>query len=252
MTPSPAAPASSTASAPLLEVRDLQVFYGAIHALDGVSLRVMPGKIVSLIGANGAGKTTLLKTISALHRSKSGTISYNGEFIESLPPHEIVRRGLCHVPEGRMVFANLTVHENLQMGAYLQKDRAVIAQELDYVFTTFPRLKERLHQLSGTLSGGEQQMLAIGRALMGKPRFLMLDEPSLGIAPLLVKAIFERIVQINREHGITILLVEQNANLALEIAHHAYVMETGKITLEGDSQNLRANPDVKAAYLGGR
>ncbi|MBI1839449.1 MAG: ABC transporter ATP-binding protein [Verrucomicrobia bacterium] len=249
---SPTSAATTQATAPLLESRDLHVRYGAINALNGVSLRVMPGQIVSLIGANGAGKTTLLKTISALHRAKTGDILYNGESIRNLAPHEIVRRGLCHVPEGRMVFANLTVQENLQMGAYLLTDRKVVAQELDYVFTTFPRLKERLHQMSGTLSGGEQQMLAIGRALMGKPRFLMLDEPSLGIAPLLVKAIFEKIVQINREHGITILLVEQNANLALEIAHHAYVMETGVIALKGESRELRANPDVKAAYLGGR
>ncbi len=245
-------PASPSSEAPLLEVADLHVGYGAINALDGVSLKVFTGQIVSLIGANGAGKTTLLRTISALHRAKSGEIRYAGESIRNLPPHEIVRRGLCHVPEGRMVFANLTVMENLQMGAYLQTDRHVIQRELDYVFTTFPRLKERLSQIAGTLSGGEQQMLAIGRALMGRPRFLMLDEPSLGIAPLLVRAIFEKIGQINRDHGITILVVEQNANLALEVSHRGYVLETGRVTLEDSSEKLRTNPEVKAAYLGGK
>ena len=236
---------------PLLEVSNLKVRYGAITALDSVSIRVFPGQIVSLIGANGAGKTTLLRTISALHRAPSGQILYGGQPITSLPPHEIVRRGHCHVPEGRMVFANLTVLENLQMGAYLQKDRHAIARELDYVFKTFPRLKERLPQMAGTLSGGEQQMLAIGRALMGQPRFLMLDEPSLGIAPLLVRAIFEKINQINQDHGITILVVEQNANLALEVSHHGYVLESGRVILEDSSQSLRKNPEVKAAYLGG-
>ena len=235
-----------------MRVNDLRVHYGAITALDGVSLEVKSGQIVSLIGANGAGKTTLLRTISALLRAKSGEIAYGGASILNLPPHEIVRRGLCHVPEGRMVFANLTVLENLKMGAYLQTDRSVVEREMDYVFATFPRLRERLNQEAGTMSGGEQQMLAIGRALMGSPRFLMLDEPSLGIAPLLVKAIFEKIVQINREHGITILLVEQNANLALEVASYAYVLETGRVKLKGPSRELRNDPEVRAAYLGGR
>lgn len=245
------APSNPEAGQPLLAVKDLQVSYGAITALTGISLEVLSGQIVSLIGANGAGKTTLLKTISGLLRPKFGTVSYAGEAITHLPAHQIVRRGLCHVPEGRMVFANLTVMENLKMGAYLQTDRSVIERELEYVFRTFPRLEERLKQLAGTLSGGEQQMLAIGRALMGRPRCLMLDEPSLGIAPLLVKAIFEKIVEINREHGITILLVEQNANLALEVSSYAYVLETGKVKLEDHSQTLKANPEVRAAYLGG-
>ncbi|HAM73641.1 MAG TPA: ABC transporter ATP-binding protein [Verrucomicrobiales bacterium] len=236
---------------PLLELRDVRVSYGAIDAVNGVSLRVRAGEIVTLIGANGAGKTTLLRTISALLKPRGGEILYDGKSITGLPPHEIVRRGLCHVPEGRMVFANLTVEENLRMGAYLQTDRGVIERELEFVFATFPRLKERLPQLAGTLSGGEQQMLAIGRALMSRPRFLMLDEPSLGIAPLLVKSIFEKVVEINRQHGITILLVEQNANLALEVARYGYVLETGKVTLEDESPKLRANPEVRAAYLGG-
>ena len=235
----------------LLEVRDLHVNYGAIGALHGVSLHVGPGEIVTLIGANGAGKSTTLRTLSGLVRARSGTVVFDGQPITNAAPHEIVRRGLGHVPEGRMVFANLTVAENLQMGAYLQRDRAAIARELDYVFGLFPRLKERLPQVAGTLSGGEQQMLAIGRALMGRPRFLMLDEPSLGIAPLLVKAIFQKIAEINRERGITVLLVEQNAHLALEVAHRGYVMETGRLLLEDTSARLRQNPQVQAAYLGG-
>jgi branched-chain amino acid transport system ATP-binding protein len=235
----------------LLEVRDLHVNYGAINVLHGISLRVAPKEVVTLIGGNGAGKTTTLRTLSGLVRARSGTVVFDGQPIDSLPPHEIVRLGLGHVPEGRMVFANLTVHENLQMGAYLQRDRAAIARELEYVFTLFPRLKERHRQIAGTLSGGEQQMLAIGRALMGQPRFLMLDEPSLGIAPLLVKTIFAKISEINRERGITVLLVEQNANLALEVAHRGYVLETGRITLEDASPALRANPQVRSAYLGG-
>jgi branched-chain amino acid transport system ATP-binding protein len=212
---------------------------------------VEPGQIVTLIGSNGAGKSTTLRAISGLIRSKSGEIRYEGASLAGLPPHEIVKRGLSHVPEGRMVFANLTVMENLRMGAYLQTNAAVIRQELEFVFATFPRLKERAQQEAGTLSGGEQQMLAIGRALMSKPRFLLLDEPSLGIAPLLVKTIFEKIVDINRQQGLTILLVEQNANLALEISHYGYVLETGRIILSDESAKLRQNPQVKSAYLGG-
>ena len=235
----------------LLEVRDLHVNYGAIGVLHGISLRVAAGEIVTLIGANGAGKSTTLRTLSGLVRARSGTVLFEGQPITNAPPHEIVRLGLGHVPEGRMIFANLTVHENLLMGAYLQRDRDAIARELDYVFKLFPRLQEREAQIAGTLSGGEQQMLAIGRALMGRPRFLMLDEPSLGIAPLLVKAIFAKIAEINRERGITVLLVEQNANLALEVAHRGYVMETGRLLLEDTSARLRQNPQVKAAYLGG-
>ncbi|HYE31073.1 MAG TPA: ABC transporter ATP-binding protein [Methylomirabilota bacterium] len=235
----------------MLSVSNLVVNYGAITALHGISLQVNRGEIVTLIGGNGAGKTTTLRAISGLLKAKSGTVTYDGNSTLGLAPHKIVAQGLAHVPEGRMVFANLTVLENLQLGAYLQKDRAVIQREMDYVFSIFPRLKERITQVAGTLSGGEQQMLAIGRALMGKPKFLMLDEPSLGIAPLLVKSIFEKIVEINREHGITILLVEQNANLALEISSRGYVLETGRIILENNSAALRTDPQVKKAYLGG-
>ena len=235
----------------MLRVENLSVSYGAIRALHDVSFEVPEGHIVTLIGSNGAGKSTTLRTISGLIKSTGGQITYDGAAIKGLPAHEIVSRGLCHVPEGRMVFANLTVRENLMMGAYLQRDTALINKERDYVFSVFPRLSEREKQLAGTLSGGEQQMLAIGRALMGRPRFLMLDEPSLGIAPLLVKAIFQQIVEINRERGITILLVEQNANLALEIASLGYVLETGRILLQNDSAALRADPKVRAAYLGG-
>jgi len=235
----------------MLELKNLMVGYGGIPALHGISLSVAAGSIVTLIGSNGAGKTTTLKTVSGLLTPKSGEIIYDGKNIAGLRPHEIVKRGLSHVPEGRMIFANLTVLENLQMGAYLVRDQKTIRQELEFVFATFPRLKERGQQIAGTLSGGEQQMLAIGRALMARPQFLMLDEPSLGLAPLLVKTIFEKIVEINRERGLTILLVEQNANRALEISHFGYVLETGRITLQGDAASLRANPQVKSAYLGG-
>jgi branched-chain amino acid transport system ATP-binding protein len=235
----------------MLEIKHLTVGYGAITALHGISLSVPAGGIVTLIGANGAGKTTALKTISGLLKPRGGEILYAGRNIAGLPPHQIVKLGVSHVPEGRMIFANLTVMENLQMGAYLQKDRAVVRRELDYVFAAFPRLREREKQIAGTLSGGEQQMLAIGRALMSRPKLLMLDEPSLGLAPLLVKTIFEKIVEINRQQGITILLVEQNANLALEISGFGYVLETGKVALSGDTATLRQNPQVKSAYLGG-
>lgn len=234
----------------MLSVENLRVSYGAIKAIHGVSLKVPQGSIVTLIGANGAGKSTILRALSGLVKPASGSILYDGQEISKLSPDKIVARGLCHVPEGRMVFANLTVHENLRMGAYLQHDRKWIAEQTDYVFGLFPRLKERENQSAGTLSGGEQQMLAIGRALLSKPKFLMLDEPSLGIAPLLVKTIFERIIEINREQGLTILLVEQNANLALDVSHYAYVLETGRILLEGSSSQLKANPQVQASYLG--
>jgi len=234
----------------MLEIKDLSVSYGAITALRGISLSVPSGSIVTLIGANGAGKTTTLKTVSGLLRPKAGEIFYHGKNIAGRPPHQIVKLGLSHVPEGRMIFANLTVMENLQMGAYLQRDRQAVRRELDFVFAMFPRLQERGQQIAGTLSGGEQQMLAIGRALMSRPRLLLLDEPSLGLAPLLVKTIFEKIVEINRQQGITILLVEQNANLALEVSNYGYVLETGKITLQGGSAALRQNPQVKSAYLG--
>jgi len=235
----------------MLNIRDLHVNYGAITALHGLNIDVPRGHIVTLIGANGAGKSTTLRTVSGIVRPRSGSIVFDGVEISQLPPHRIVELGLCQVPEGRMIFANLTVMENLLMGAYRRKDRSGFPAELDYIFGIFPRLKEREKQSAGTLSGGEQQMLAIGRALMSKPRCLMLDEPSLGIAPLLVKTIFEKIVEVNRELGITILLVEQNANLALEISHYGYVMETGRIFLADDSAKLREDPKVKECYLGG-
>jgi len=235
----------------MLEIKNLSVSYGAINALHGISLQIKDGDIVTLIGANGAGKTTTLKTISGLLKVREGEINFDGRNIANLRPHQIVKLGISHVPEGRMVFANLTVQENLAMGAYLQRDKAVVRTELAFVYGMFPRLKERESQIAGTLSGGEQQMLAIGRALMSRPKFLMMDEPSLGIAPLLVKTIFEKIVEINRERRITILLVEQNANLALEISNYGYVLETGRIILQDNSAALRQNPQVKCAYLGG-
>lgn len=234
----------------MLEVQNLEVSYGSIKALHGISLKVPEKSIVTLIGGNGAGKSTTLRTISGLVKAKSGKVIYDGQNITNQAPHSIVSRQLCHVPEGRMVFANLSVLENLKMGAYLRSDKAGIAEDIEYGFTVFPRLKERISQLAGTLSGGEQQMLAIARALMSKPRCLMLDEPSLGIAPILVRAIFKQIVAINKERGITILLVEQNANLALRISHYGYVLETGKILLEDNAQALQQNPQVREAYLG--
>ena len=235
----------------MLSVSDLQVSYGAIAALSGISFEIPQGAIVTLIGGNGAGKTTTLRTISGLLRANSGRIAFAGEDITATPSHEIVARGLCQVPEGRMIFSNLTVGENLSMGAYLLRDPHAIEKNREYVFSVFPRLKERLKQMAGTLSGGEQQMLAIGRALMGSPKFLMLDEPSLGIAPRLISTIFEKIVEINRNHGITILLVEQNANLALEVSSYAFVLETGRIAMQGESKQLRTDPRLKATYLGG-
>ena len=237
--------------APMLEVSNLSVSYGAIQALHGFSLKVGKGDIVTLIGGNGAGKTTALRTISGLLRPTSGAVSFDGVDITREAAHRIVARGLGQVPEGRMIFSNLTVDENLAMGAYLQSDPERIARARDYVFTMFPRLHERLTQPAGTLSGGEQQMLAIGRALMGEPRLLLLDEPSLGLAPKLISTIFEKIVEINRDRGVTILLVEQNARLALEISHEAHVLETGRIVLHGPSHDLRDDPLLKAAYLGG-
>jgi len=235
----------------MLEIRDLHVNYGAISALHGISLDVKQGEIVTLIGANGAGKSTTLRAISGLVKPRAGVINFNGTDIAGRPPHEIVGRGIAQSPEGRMVFANLSVLENLRMGAYLRRDGANIPGDLDYVFTIFPRLKEREWQMAGTLSGGEQQMLAIGRALMSKPKCLMLDEPSLGIAPILVQTIFEKIIEINRELGLTILLVEQNANLALEVSHRGYVLETGRITLSDTAEALRGNREVQESYLGG-
>ena len=234
----------------MLSIRQLKVNYGAVTALHGISLEVAKGDIVTLIGANGAGKTTTLKAISGLVRGQ-GEIIFDGQEIIRLRAHEIVAAGLSQVPEGRMVFANLTVAENLQLGAYLRRNKVEIRQDREFVFSMFPRLAERQRQIVGTLSGGEQQMLAIGRALMGRPKFLMLDEPSLGIAPLLVKTIFEKIVEINREQSLTILLVEQNANLALEISRFGYVLEAGCVILSGPAAELRRNPKIRAAYLGG-
>jgi branched-chain amino acid transport system ATP-binding protein len=235
----------------MLTVSDLSIRYGAIQAVNGISFSVPRGAIVTLIGGNGAGKTTTLRAISGLIRPNAGNIRFDGADITRCEPHQIVARGLCHVPEGRMVFTNLTVAENLSLGAYLQTDAALIERTREHIFTLFPRLKERLKQTAGTLSGGEQQMLAIGRALMGQPKFLMLDEPSLGIAPRLVSSISEKIVEINRVEGLTILLVEQNAHLALEVSSHAYVLETGQITVAGASAELIDDPRLKAAYLGG-
>ena len=235
---------------PLLEVRDLEVRYGGIRALNGISLSVPAGSIVTLIGANGAGKSTTLRALSGLVPPSAGSIRFDGAEISGMPAHRIVAAGLAHVPEGRLVFPELTVLENLRMGAYLRNDRKGIAGDLEWVGEFFPRLKERRSQLAGTLSGGEQQMLAIGRALMARPRCLMLDEPSLGIAPLLVETIFERLTALNRERGMTMLLVEQNASLALRVSTHAYVLETGLIHLEGPSAEIRNRPEVKAAYLG--
>ena len=234
----------------MLEIKDLEVSYGSIKALHGISLKVPEKSIVTLIGANGAGKSTTLRAISGLIKARGGSVTYDGQDITNLPAHQLVARGLCHVPEGRMVFANLTVDENLRMGAYLRNDKKGIAEDVDYCFQIFPRLKERITQPAGTMSGGEQQMLAIARALMSKPRCLMLDEPSLGIAPMLVRSIFEQIVAINKERGITVLLVEQNANLALQVSQYGYVLETGKVLLEDASAALRQNPQVREAYLG--
>lgn len=234
----------------MLKVDRINVYYGNIQALKGVSLTVDEGKIVTLIGANGAGKTTLLNTISGLLRPKSGGIEYLGESITRTPAQKIVKAGISHVPEGRRVFANMTVLENLELGAFLRNDRAGIQKDMDMVFELFPRLNERKKQMAGTLSGGEQQMLAIGRALMAKPKLLLLDEPSMGLAPLLVKQIFNIIEKINEE-GTTILLVEQNANMALSIAHHAYVIETGKVVISGDAKELQSSDQIREAYLGG-
>jgi len=233
-----------------LVVDALDVYYGAVHALKGVSLRVEPGEIVTLIGANGAGKTTLLRTISGIVPARSGTVSFEGKVITKLPAHEIVGLGVSQSPEGRMVFANLSVADNLELGAYRRRDRDGIKQDHEKVFHLFPRLLERRKQLSGTLSGGEQQMLAMGRALMSRPRLLLLDEPSLGIAPLLVRDIFRTIGEINRA-GTTVLLVEQNAHMALGIAQRGYVLETGRVVLEDTAAKLAANDEVRAAYLGG-
>lgn len=233
----------------MLSIRDLNVYYGAIHALEDVSIEVEKGEVVAIIGSNGAGKSTMLRTISGLIRPRSGEILLEGERIDCVLPHVIVQRGISQSPEGRRIFTNMSVIENLQLGAYTRND-ADIGSDLDEVMRRFPRLKERIKQNAGTLSGGEQQMLAIGRALMSRPRLLLLDEPSLGLAPNLVAEIFKIVIDLNAE-GVTVLLVEQNAFRALEIAHRAYVLETGCVVLSDTGKNLLANPKVKEAYLGG-
>ena len=233
----------------MLELKNIDLYYEGIHALKNLSLEVKKGEIVTLIGANGAGKTSTLRAISGLQPYKNGTILYNDKDIKKIPVNKIVSLGLSHVPEGRKIFANMTVYENLLLGAYLRKDNKEIQKDLEDVFLKFPRLKERKKQLAGTLSGGEQQMLAIGRALMNRPDMLILDEPSMGLAPIIVKEIFNIIVDINKS-GTTILLVEQNANMALSIANRAYVLENGHITLSGDAKEISTNEAVKNAYLG--
>ena len=234
----------------MLKIDNIHVYYGAIHALKGVSLEVRKGEIVTLIGANGAGKSTTLRTVSGLLAPKSGAITFLGENIAGTPAHEIVKHGISQVPEGRRIFAEMSVQENLELGAFTRKDKDGVAKDFDLVYRRFPRLEERRKQQAGTLSGGEQQMLAMGRALMSRPKLLLLDEPSMGLAPLLIKEIFSIIEDINRE-GTTVLLVEQNANMALSIAHRADVMETGRITLQGAAKDLAASEDVRKAYLGG-
>ena len=233
----------------MLEVKDLHVSYGGIRALRGVNLEVPDGRIVTLIGANGAGKSTLLRTISGLVKAESGSITYDGKELLGMPINKILELGIAQVPEGRRVFTNLSVLENLKIGAYLRKDKAGIQKDIEWVYELFPRLQERSWQMAGTLSGGEQQMLAVGRALMSRPKVLMMDEPSLGLAPLVVQGIFDIIRTVNRQ-GVTVLLIEQNANMALKIADYAYVLETGNITKSGTGAELLADDSIKEAYLG--
>lgn len=234
----------------MLEVKDINVYYGAIHAIKGISLAVEEGEIVTLIGANGAGKSTTLRTISGLLKPKTGEINFLDKNIAGMPAHKIVREGISQVPEGRRIFAEMTVQENLELGAFTRTDKDEIQNDFKMVFGRFPRLEERKSQLAGTLSGGEQQMLAMGRALMSRPKLLLLDEPSMGLAPLLIREIFSIIADINKT-GTTVLLVEQNANMALSIANRAYVLETGRITISGDAKELAASEDIRKAYLGG-
>ena len=234
----------------LLEVKDLEVYYGMINALKGVSFEVNEGEIVSLIGANGAGKTTILHTVTGLISAKSGSIIYDGKDITKVPPNKIVQMGMAHVPEGRRVFQQLSVYDNLKLGAYTRKNKEEISKSLERVYKHFPRLKERKNQIAGTLSGGEQQMLAMGRAMMSDPKIIVMDEPSMGLSPLLVKEVF-KIIKAMHESGITVLLVEQNAKMALSIADRAYVLETGNITLSGTGKELSESEDIKKAYLGG-
>lgn len=237
-------------SEPVLKVENINVYYGSIHAIKGISFEVYEGEIVTLIGANGAGKSTTLNTISGLLHPSTGSVSFLGESLAKIQPHKIVEKGLAQVPEGRRVFAQMTVQENLEMGAYTQTKQANIEADIENVYSLFPRLKERKNQTTGTLSGGEQQMLAMGRALMSRPKLLMLDEPSMGLAPILVEQIFDIIANLHKQ-GSTILLVEQNAQMALSIASRGYVMETGKIVTTGTGQELLASPEVRKAYLGG-
>ena len=235
----------------ILNVNDLNVYYGGIHAIKNISFNIKKGEIVSLIGANGAGKTSTLHAISGLVPIKSGEISLNGENVTNIEAHKLVSLGMAHVPEGRRIFTELTVLENLEMGAYTRNDTEQIKEDINHMFTLFPRLAERKKQRAGTMSGGEQQMLAMARALMSSPSLLLLDEPSMGLAPLLVQEIFNIIERINKEENVTVLLVEQNANMALSIADRGYVLETGKIILEGTGKELLSNPEIKKAYLGG-
>ncbi|MGY2892379.1 branched-chain amino acid transport system ATP-binding protein [Deinococcus sp. UYEF24] len=245
------APTGSMNSAqPMLELRDIHTYYGHIHALKGVSLEVMQGEIIALIGGNGAGKTTTLRTISGMQKPRSGTLHYLGKDIAGVRPDTIMMQGMSHVPEGRRIFGQLTVRENLEIGAYTVSDRSLIDQRIQEGFEFFPRLKEREKQLGGTLSGGEQQMLAIARALMVAPKLLLLDEPSMGLSPLFVETIFDIIERLNRERGTTILLVEQNASMALGIAKRAYVLQTGEIRLQGPAHEIASNESVRKAYLG--
>ncbi|MGL1932937.1 MAG: ABC transporter ATP-binding protein [Desulfotalea sp.] len=234
----------------MLKLKNVQAGYGNIQAINDISLEVNEGEIITLIGANGAGKSTTLMTISGVVSCRSGSIEYKGQKIQNKSPEEIVKLGLCQVPEGRHIFPELTVQENLDMGAFLRNDKAQIKRDLEYVLDLFPILAKRRNQDGGTLSGGEQQMLAMSRALMAKPKLLLLDEPSMGLAPLIIKQIFEIIKQINKEHGTTIFLVEQNANQALQIADRAYVIETGEITMSGKAKDLLNNDDIQKAYLG--
>nr|WP_221090684.1 ABC transporter ATP-binding protein [Deinococcus aquaedulcis] len=234
----------------MLELNDVHTYYDHIHALKGISMTVNEGEIVALIGGNGAGKTTTLRTVSGMMKPKRGTVTMNGVSIAGIPAHHILQMGMSHVPEGRRIFKDLSVRENLDVGAYTVTDRAVIEQRIQEGFTFFPRLKERENQLGGTMSGGEQQMLAIARALMVAPKLLLLDEPSMGLSPLFVEAIFDIIVKLNKERGTTVLLVEQNANMALSIAHRAYVLQTGEIKLSGNAADIAQDESVRKAYLG--
>ena len=253
-TPMTGAPMSGTPSAnavtPMLELRDIHTYYGQIHALKGLNLQVNPGEIVALIGGNGAGKTTTLRTVSGMMKPKQGSVTYQGQSIGGVPSHSIMQRGMSHVPEGRRIFPQLTVRENLEVGAYTVLDRKLIEERVQEGFALFPRLKERENQLGGTMSGGEQQMLAIARALMVAPKLLLLDEPSMGLSPLFVEAIFDIVERLNKERGTTILLVEQNASMALGIAHRAYVLQTGEIKLSGNAQDIANDESVRKAYLG--